>query len=109
MGGLIMPCRDGGEDCNYREEYCSSQKQVEKLEVLLCSACTALEDKKYKFAANPALDKWWDKHKKADELIEAQNIRERLRRQEAKLIAETVPIIKMTKEQKAMLKAEGYL
>lgn len=35
---------------------------------LLCSACRALDRLGYDFGENPALDQWWDAHKRADDV-----------------------------------------
>ena len=100
-----MPCRTDDDDCN---GYCN-EKERELLESLLCSACRALRDYEYDFALNPRLDEWWTKHKAVDEKREAQEIKERLGRAEAKRIAETKMIFEMTKEEMKLLRKYGFV
>jgi hypothetical protein len=75
---------------------------------LLCSACRTLERMEYDFDENPALSKWWSDHKKADEAREREEAKNRVRRELAKQIAQ-LPVNTLTSDEKAILRAEGYL
>ena len=59
-----MPCHDPP----WPREPRKKTTQEKKLEALLCSVCKILVRLQYDFGENPALDIWWDKHKKEDEL-----------------------------------------
>ena len=102
-----MPCRGSFEDQLADGFY--AEPELERVRILLCSACRALRDKEYDFGLNPALDKWWDEHKKQDAIREAKEIKEKLERAEAKRIAETKTIVQMSVEEKQLLKRYNFI
>lgn len=98
-----MPCSDGGPS---REEI---GRENFRYEILLCSACSALENFNFNFALNPELDEWWDKHKKVDEARIARELKEKLEREHAVEIAKKKTINQLTKEEKALLRKHNLL
>jgi hypothetical protein len=100
---LIVPCTDGGP--SPRD---TIREENSRLDVLLCSACRALERLGYDFDENPELSRWWDQHKREDEAREQVETRKRLRKSLAKELA-NIPVSHLTKEERQILREEGYL
>jgi len=83
-------------------------RKNDNLSALLCSTCRELESQEYDFGKNPELDRWWDKHKKADIKREEKEARERLQKAKALEIAKK-PFNELTKEDKEFLREHGLL
>jgi hypothetical protein len=59
-----MPCSDGGPPPSTYNNTEKLSKELEQIEVLLCSACRALANENFDFDINPQLSQWWDQHLK---------------------------------------------
>lgn len=99
-----MPCNGGGPSYDEYRSY-----NEEKLKALLCSACAALVNFGFNFALNPALDEWWDEHKKIDETRIAKELKEKLEREHAVSLAKTKTINQLNKDEKTLLKRFNLL
>jgi len=99
-----MPCyaqdiSDHHKIASFKE----NQEKTSKLEALLCSACTALEEKEFNFATNPELDCWWDNHKKIDTARNEADAKKRLLRSKCVELSYK----QLTKEDLELLNSEG--
>lgn len=109
-----MPCSDGGpslaDEIAYRKDrqIKNMDKELEVRDSLLCSACRVLERIGYDFEENPRLSEWWDEHKKEDQKREKEEAKKRLNHQLAIELSKK-PVSQLTKEDKALLKKEGFL
>lgn len=115
-----MPCNDGGgPGSGGYDSYDISQAEKrgrESMSPLLCSACRSLEKLGFSFAENPALDKWWDNHKKEDAAREERERRAELARlrkaaeeRQAIEVAKSKRISELTTSEKSLLKRYGLL
>lgn len=107
-----MPCSDGGVAYGPTPEEIARNKFAKRAEPMLCSACRALERLGYDFDENPELSEWWNKHKEEDrrrtEREELARERKTLRKRMAKELSQK-PVAELTKEDKQLLREEGYL
>lgn len=108
-----MPCSSGPDERSLNAEFSARQQRkyetaLNGLTAMLCSACTALEQKEFDFSINPKLDDWWAKHKERDLKRLEKEAKERLSREEAMEIAKK-PFMKLTDEDKKKLKKAGLL
>ncbi len=97
-----MPCDSGGQT-QYVENPINK-----KMKSMLCSACRALERLGYDFDENPRLSEWWDDHKKEDAKREKEKKKKSLRSEVARELSNK-PVAELSKEDKALLREEGYL
>lgn len=110
-----MPCIGGPtweQERDERKAKERKERELARMEPLLCSACRGLERLGYDFDENPELSEWWDKHKKAD-AARAEAERKALEKAEweRKVIKDALdkPIGTLTKEEKDLLKKHNFL
>lgn len=104
----VMPCSDGGQS-TYESERKAQQIRLDmsELEAMLCSACRSLEAYNYMFDINPMLARWWDKHKKEDEVRIAAEAKRAREIERCRSLLNT-PLAKLTQEDKQLLRGYGY-
>ena len=114
-----MPCSDGGvpygptaKELAAEREREAAERERERLNPLLCSACRSLERLGYDFDENAELSEWWDAHKKADEARVARELEAKKRaewEQRQLDAALTKSIVTLTQAEKSLLKKFGYM
>lgn len=102
-----MPCR---VDPSPEEERRGFERRASAfMAPLLCGACRALARLGYDFDENPELSRWWAAHQAEDKRREDAELAKRLRTEHARHLAKTLTVADMTDDQRALLRAEGYL
>ncbi len=107
-----MPCSDGGVPYGPTAKELAAERERERLNPLLCSACRSLERLGYDFDENAELSEWWDAHKRADEARVARELEAKKRaewEQRQLDAALTKSIVTLTQAEKSLLKKFGYM
>ena len=106
-----MPCI-GGPSIEDERRDAQAARELNATPPLLCSACRVLDRLGYDFDENPALSKWWDKHKKEDDArIERERKAKEVEAFERRVVEQalTKPFGELSKDEKKILRKHGYM